>query len=113
MGKKRGRHTGAFLLLFLAEGPSYGAMLLTRLQNELPYFFSDSADIYRTLQEMTDAGLAEAGWETEKSGQPRKWYTITEKGVIALSEQAEDIRKRMENFEFFWERYKNIGGKNG
>ena len=101
MTKKHGRHTSAFILLLLSEGPSYGALLLTRLQNELPHFFSDSADVYRCLQDMSKNGLVETSWEPQETGQPRKWYTITPKGMDVLKEQAEDIRMRKANFEFF------------
>ncbi|WP_407305764.1 PadR family transcriptional regulator [Desulfosporosinus sp. SB140] len=108
MFKKHGRHTPAFLLLFLEDAPSYGALLLTRLQNELPYCFSDSANVYRCLQEMEKDGSVETHWETRESGQPRKWYTITAKGRQELKEQAEDIRQRRANFEFFLSRYKTL-----
>lgn len=46
----------AFLLLLLADTPCYGALLLTRLQTELPYCFCDSAIVYRSLQEMEKNG---------------------------------------------------------
>lgn len=101
MRKKHGRHIPAFLLLFLAEAPAYGASLLTRLQTELPYCFSDSAVVYRTLQEMEKNELVETSWEMRESGQPRKWYTITPKGKEALIKEAEDVRRRQANFEFF------------
>lgn len=101
MPKQHSRHTPAFLLLFLSNGPSYGANLLSRLQTELPYCLSDSAIVYRSLQEMEKKGLVEAQWETRKSGQPRKWYTITSKGMLVLEEYAEDIRRRHANLEFF------------
>lgn len=108
MPKKHGRHTSAFLLLFLSDAPSYGALLLTRLQTELPHCFSDSAAVYRCLQEMDKNGWIETRWETPETGQPRKWYTITSKGKQALREQAEDIHLRHANFEFFLAHYRNI-----
>ncbi len=106
MAKKCGRHTSAFLLLFLSMGPLYGALLLSKLQTELPHCFSDSADVYRTLQELEQAGLVETSWDTEASGQPRKWYTITPLGKKALKEQHDDICMRLENFEYFLSHYK-------
>lgn len=106
MPKKNGRHTPAFLLLFLNEGPAYGALLLSRMQNELPCCFSDSAIVYRSLQEMEKGGLVETRWETPESGPPRKWYNITPQGISALKEYAQDIRLRQANFEFFLSRFK-------
>jgi len=106
MSKKYGRHTPAFLLLFLADASSYGALLLTRMQTELPYCFSDSAIVYRSLQEMETNSLVETNWEMRETGQPRKWYRITLKGMLALEEYAQDIRQRRENFDFFLSRHK-------
>ncbi|OLN32595.1 Transcriptional regulator, PadR family [Desulfosporosinus metallidurans] len=112
MSKKHGRHTPAFLLLLLADAPSYGGLLLTRLETELPYVFSDSAIVYRSLQEMEKNGSVESSWETRESGQPRKWYTITPKGKQDLKEQAEDIRQRYANFEYFLSHYKALSQDN-
>lgn len=108
MQKKHGRHTSAFLLLLIAEAPAYGALLLTRLQDELPHCFSDSANVYRSLQELEKNGLLTTSWETPETGQPRKWYTITSKGREALEEQAEDVRLRHANFEYFLSHYKRL-----
>lgn len=101
-----GRHTPAFLLLFLIDGPAYGASLLTRLQTELPYCMADSAIVYRSLQEMEKNGLVVTSWETRETGQPRKWYTIMPKGLLELEEYSEDIHRRHANFEFFQSHYK-------
>lgn len=105
---KHGRHTPAFILLLLAEAPSYGALLLTRLNEELPHCFSDSAIVYRSLQEMEKNDWIEAGWKLTETGQQRKWYTITSKGKEALREQADDIRLRLANLEFFLSRYQQL-----
>ena len=109
MAKKCGRHTGAFLLLFLTEGSFYGAELLSKLQTELPHCFTESADVYRSLQEIEQEGLAETFWDIEPSGQPRKIYTITPLGKQALKEHSEDIQMRLENFQYFLNHYKETG----
>jgi len=103
--KKGGRHTPAFLLLFLTDGPAYGSLLLSRMLKELPHCFSDSAIVYRSLQEMEKKGLVETQWETLETAQPRKWYTITDKGISALEEYAQDIAYRRANFDFFLSKY--------
>lgn len=108
MSKSHGRHTPAFLLLFLADGPSYGAHLLSRMQTELPFCLSDSAIVYRSLAQMENEGLIEARWQHEKGGQPRKWYSLTGRGAEALEEYAGDIKRRMANLEFFLARYRSI-----
>lgn len=105
MAKSHGRHTPAFLLLMLSEGPSYGAQLLSRLETELPHCFSDSAIVYRSLTQMAQNGLVESRWVPEESGRPRRWYAITKKGRQALGDYADDIRRRVANLSFFLERY--------
>lgn len=113
MAKKTGRHTSAFLLLLLAEGPAYGAQLLSRLETELPHCFADSADVYRNLQEMERNGWVETSWETQEAGPPRKWYAITARGMLALQEHARDIRLRQQNFEFFLARFSRLVSAQG
>lgn len=108
MQKKHGRHTPAFLLLLLAEGPSYGALLLSRLKRELPFCFSDSAIVYRSLAQLEKSGLIEARWVSQGSGQPRKWYSMSAKGARDLEEHAEDIRRRLANLQFFLDRYRSL-----
>ncbi|MBV7272891.1 PadR family transcriptional regulator [Clostridium sp. PL3] len=105
MTKRYGRHTPAFLLLQLVDSPAYGGMLMKRLEKELPYCFSDSAMVYRSLKDMEDSGLVKTSWETKETGKPIKWYTITTKGLEMLDELAKDIKKRHDNFEYFLSKY--------
>ncbi|GAB6171658.1 PadR family transcriptional regulator [Paradesulfitobacterium aromaticivorans] len=105
MIQKQARHTAAFLLLFLAEAPAYGHQLLGKMQTELPYFLGDSSGVYRSLQEIEEKGWAQTRWDTEGSGQPRKWYYLTAEGIAALADCAEDITKRQANLEFFLKRF--------
>lgn len=105
MAKRHGRHTPAFLLLQLVEEPAYGGMLLKKLEEELPYCFSDSAMIYRSLIEMEKNDLVKTHWETKEIGKPVKWYTITQKGLDVLDDLAKDIKMRYANFEYFLSKY--------
>lgn len=109
MVRKSGRHTAAFLLLFLAKSPAYGNQLLSQMQRKLPFCLADSASVYRTLQEMEDNGWVETRWESCPTGQPRKWYHITVTGRKALETEALDIRQRLANFEYFLHQYANFG----
>lgn len=105
MQRASGRHTPAFLLLFLNEGPANGASLLARMEAELPHCFSDSAGVYRALQSLEREASVEASWETEGEGPPRKVYRMTAAGRAALAAFADDIRRREENLRFFLKRY--------
>jgi len=51
---KPGRHVAAFILLFLAEKPSYGFELLRDFETNLPINIIDSAAIYRALKKMEE-----------------------------------------------------------
>ncbi len=108
MPRTHGRHTPAFLLLLLADGPSYGALLFNRLKAELPFCLSDSAIVYRSLKQMERQRLVTGRWVHADSGQPRRWYSLTSRGERALRDYAQDIRRRRANLQFFLDRYDAI-----
>lgn len=105
---KKRTHLPAFLLLFLIESPDYGAGLLEKLKNELPYFLTDSSSVYRSLQEMEDKGLVETKWELSAEEIPRKWYYITPKGLDELESYAGDILQRHANLSLFLNKYNRL-----
>ncbi len=98
-------HLPAFLLLFLSESPDYGASLVGRFKTEMPYFLTDSSNIYRSLQDLEEKGLVSTQWKIVQNDTPRKWYAITPAGYKALEAYSEDIEKRHANFSFFLDRY--------
>lgn len=102
------RHTPAFILLFLAGEDLYGAALLDHLNHKLPYYKTDSAVIYRTLQELEKDGFVRSYWETDTSGPAKKWYGITDAGYGELARFKDDIVKRKENFDYFIQIYQNL-----
>lgn len=99
------RHAPAFILLFLARENLYGAALLNKMHQELPYNRADSAIIYRSLRTLVKENAVTAYWETDVAGPARKWYRITNKGLALLAEFKEDIEMRKRNFDFFLETY--------
>ncbi|HEX9052035.1 MAG TPA: PadR family transcriptional regulator [Anaeromyxobacter sp.] len=107
--RRNGRHTPAFVLLFLSERPAHGAQLFARMRAELPRCFADSAGLYRSLQSLEREGSVKAAWEAPRSGAPRKVYEITRKGRAALRAFADDIRQREANFRFFLARLGSRG----
>jgi DNA-binding PadR family transcriptional regulator len=106
---KQSRHTNAFILLLLEESESaYGAQILSRLQADLPFCLTDSPSVYRALQEMEDKRWVKSSWIAPKTGAPRKWYTITPQGRMALHDYAKDITQRQANFNYFLEHYSRL-----
>jgi PadR family transcriptional regulator PadR len=106
--KQTYRHTPAFILLFLAMEDLYGAALLKMLKTKLPHYHTDSAIVYRSLQELEDDGLVTFYWETDTPGPAKKWYKITDKGMNGLGEFKKDIEMRMKNLEYFLNAYKEV-----
>ncbi|NNM67933.1 MAG: helix-turn-helix transcriptional regulator [Spirochaetales bacterium] len=109
--RKGGRHTPAFILLFLAENPSYGSGLLKKMESALPFCLVDSAGLYRALQNLEKDGAVSGSWETPDSGGPKKIYRITPAGAALLAELAKDIERRQENFRVFLEHWNKVSPK--
>lgn len=110
-----GRHTPAFVLLFLAEEPSYGLELQNKIDAVLAKNTIDCAAIYRTLKNLENTGMVKSSWDTSETGPAKKYYSITEKGLMKLAEYNEDIQSRIANLRFFIQKYQtlqNLGGKN-
>lgn len=103
---KHGRHTEAFMLLFLSEEEAYGGRLLQRFQEELPFNPCDSAIVYRTLKKLEQEGAVGTDIRVNEADQPVKVYRITEKGLRYLDAFYEDICLRYRNFAFFIDKYK-------
>ena len=103
--KHTGRHTGAFLLLFLAEGDSYGGKLLQKCEEELPINPIDSAILYRTLKQLEKEGAIESYLGTSEQDKPIKMYKITEVGKRKLEEFQMNIESKLKNLTFFLNKY--------
>ncbi|PGL69444.1 helix-turn-helix transcriptional regulator [Bacillus sp. AFS055030] len=104
--KHTGRHTGAFLLLFLTEGDSYGGKLLQKCEEELPINPIDSSILYRTLKQLETEGAVESYLCTSEQDKPIKMYKITEYGKEKLEEFQINIEEKLKNLSFFLSRYK-------
>ncbi|NMH68391.1 PadR family transcriptional regulator [Bacillus sp. RO3] len=103
--KHTGRHTGAFLLLFLTEGDSYGGELLQKCEKELPVNPIDSAILYRTLKKLETEGAVESYVDTTNQEKPVKMYRITSEGKRKLDDFQEDIEGKVHNLTFFLNKY--------
>lgn len=104
--KHTGRHTGAFLLLFLTEGDSYGGKLLQKCAEELPLNPIDSAILYRTLKTLEKEGAVESYLDTSNQDKPMKMYKITTVGKRKLEDFQIDIEDKIKNLSFFLNKYK-------
>ena len=97
-----GRAAVSFVLIVLAERPSYGYEIRRRLE-EFGYqrATSDPGALYRLLRELEAAGSISSTWEVAGTGPARRYYTLTERGQGELQLAAAHmatIKRRAERF---------------
>lgn len=103
--RQTGKHLPAFLLLLIAEEPSYGGSLVSRLSELLPNWAVDSGGVYRMLRDMEERGTVESDWDLADAGAPRRVYRITEAGMKELASWRRDIEERRRGLDLFLDRY--------
>lgn len=105
---KRGRHVPAFVLVILAEEPTYGLDIYNKLQEQVHGNTIDPAAIYRSLRDLEKSELVKYYWDTSNSGPAKKIYSITDKGKNELSEYYIDIQHRLKYLTLFMNKYKEL-----
>ena len=111
MAKERyvhGRHTSAYILLFLAQESAYGLTLLNKMEEQIPHNNIDGSAIYRALKDLENSGFVQSYWDTNDPGPAKKWYQITEAGLQELDEFKTDIEMRVDNLQFFLRTYQEL-----
>ena len=80
--------TESLLLCLLADKPMYGYQLIKELKDRSQgYFNFKEGTLYPALHRLDTAGLIEGSWRMLPSGQQRRYYNITEKGLAGLAKQ--------------------------
>ncbi len=94
---KKGYLELCILLLIRKHKRCFGLELLEKLSLlDLPL---KEGTLYPMLNRMTDDGLLQSTWETENNkGHPRKFYSLTKRGVAALSEMVGEFDKMTDLF---------------
>jgi|SRR5699024_390607 len=105
---RKGMHTPAFILLFLAKQPTYGGDLLSRLEEELPHNLIDSPSLYRTLKKLEEQGAVKYTWHKQTERRNVKYYELTEIGYEKLAQFYEDILLRYNNLALFIQQYESL-----
>lgn len=77
----------------------------------MPRSRADSAAVYRSLQDLEDAGAVDSYWDTTEPGPARKWYKITDRGLDKLTEFKLDIEASKKNLEFFLNYYEKLNDR--
>lgn len=112
-GARRGRWIEPFVLLLVAEGPTHGYSVISRL-DELGLTSNgvDVGMVYRTLRELDAEGLVTTEWGLEEA-RPRREYRLTSEGRDVLGEWAAVMAERRRLIETFLERNRRIERADG
>jgi DNA-binding PadR family transcriptional regulator len=89
--RQRWQFTAPAVLLLLAEGPSHGYQLLSRLRPMLPRDAAplDAAGVYRVLHGLESGGSLRSSWTANPgSGPARRVYELTDSGRNTLDSWA-------------------------
>jgi PadR family transcriptional regulator PadR len=92
------------ILKLISEKEMYGYELASELNRRSESFSITEGTLYPILYRLEDDGLMETRWEQSASrGQPKKYYSVTEKGKQVMAESysqwksiVKDIAKIME-----------------
>jgi|ERR1017187_4281608 PadR family transcriptional regulator PadR len=75
----------SLLLSLISEQPLYGYQMIKDLAGRSQgYFKFKEGTLYPALHKLEAAGMVDGKWQTLASGQKRKYYNITEKGLEVL-----------------------------
>lgn len=75
------------LLALLAKEEKYGFQILRELREKSDGFFDlKEGTLYPALRRLEERGFVESRWQEPDSGMPRKYYRLTARGRVALSE---------------------------
>jgi PadR family transcriptional regulator PadR len=72
------------ILLIISRGRVYASEILLELKNA--DLIVVEGTLYPLLSRLRSTGMLDHSWEESKSGPPRKYYTLTEKGQETLKE---------------------------
>ena len=80
--------TNSLLLCLIGQQPMYGYQIIKELeQRSQGYFKFKEGTLYPALHRLERAGLIRGKWQVLPSGQQRKYYYITDKGLLSLVEK--------------------------
>jgi PadR family transcriptional regulator PadR len=78
----------SLLLALIGQQPMYGYKIIKELeQRSQGYFKFKEGTLYPALHRLEKVGLIRGNWQMLPSGQQRKYYYITDKGLLNLAEK--------------------------
>ncbi len=102
-----------YLLLLIAEKPSYGYELSTKLKDFgiMISGIGQMGNLYRILSQLEAEGFVKTDWDTQESGPARKIYIITDIGLLFLRDAMSSVIEMEKTTEKFVERYEKLNKK--
>jgi PadR family transcriptional regulator PadR len=80
--------TGSLLLLLISQQPMYGYQIIKELERRSQgYFKFKEGTLYPALHRLERAGLIRGKWQMLPSGQQRKYYYLTDRGLLSVAEK--------------------------
>ena len=80
--------TDSLLLCLIAQQPMYGYAIIKELERRSQgYFKFKEGTLYPALHRLERVGFIQGKWQLLPSGQQRKYYYITDKGLASLAEK--------------------------
>ena len=80
---KRGAVTLAILAL-LSRERAYGYELVKRLDDKMSFLALEQGTVYPLLRRLEQRELLKAEWDADDPSKPKKYYTVTKQGLMAL-----------------------------
>lgn len=75
------------ILALLSTEKKYGFQIIKELKEQSGgYYALKEGTLYPALHRLEKRGYLKSEWVTQKSGMPRKYYTLTNQGTLALKE---------------------------
>ena len=86
------------IMAVLSTGKKYGFQIIKELKElSLGYYELKEGTLYPALHRLEKRGYLKSEWITQKSGMPRKYYTLTNKGTKALKEAKTEWMKMVKS----------------
>jgi PadR family transcriptional regulator PadR len=86
------------ILAVLSSGKKYGFQIIRELREVSGgYYDLKEGTLYPALHRLEKRGYLKSQWVTQKSGMPRKYYSLTDRGKLAQKEAKAEWRKMVKS----------------
>jgi PadR family transcriptional regulator PadR len=88
------------ILAVLSSKKKYGFQIIKELREQSGgYYDLKEGTLYPALHRLEKRGYLKSEWVTQKSGMPRKYYSLTDRGKKAFSEVKVEWKKMVKSLD--------------